>query len=103
MHRALENLIKGNQQRIKAHWVCFGRKDGGLCPGSYKYKRPGSGWDHANMKPSNYVLWAGPACFPSATSTSCGGWQVYKSPRCQVFSALVSQCRNVRVRPKGVV
>lgn len=36
-------------QRIKTFWVCFGRKDGGLCPGSYKYKRPGTGLGHPNI------------------------------------------------------
>lgn len=38
-------------ERIKAPWVCFGRKDGGLCPGSCKYKRLGTGSDHPKINP----------------------------------------------------
>lgn len=76
---------KKSAQRIKAPWVCFGRKDRGLCPGSYKYKRLGSGLDNPNSKPSNYVLWAGPVWFLRTTSISRGGWQVYEAQWCQAF------------------
>ena len=90
IHQAPENLIKEKQHRIKPPQVCFGRKGGILCPGSYTYKRPGTGLGHPNKKPGDYALWAGPVWFLSATPISRGGWQVQKAQQCQVFSALFS-------------
>lgn len=89
-------------QRIKASWVCFGRKDGGLCPGSYKYKRPGTGLDHANIKPVIMCCGQGQPGFSVPHPFPMVGGRSMRHSDAK-FPQFSSQRGEVRKRPKSMV
>lgn len=83
--------------RKKGSWVCFGRRDWGLCPGSYK--RPDTELDHPNIKTVTACCGEGRFGFPGPHPVLGGSVPQSRKAKFAQLSLLSRQISSQKARP----